>query len=253
MEEKKFTIGDAFKYGFNTFINHFRTLGLGFLAAAVTYIIVFLLWLIFAGLLLLQFYPEFIRIFATSNLSPILLILYAKSSTTVFIMLFNYLLVLFVYYGLLGGFIKLCLNIYDTGKGKVSDIFSSLNITPKLWAAGVLYTLIAIGWLVLLPPNFLIRQLWTVGSPIIVVGLIFLGIPSIYLAIRFTLVAYFIVDKNTSIIEAFRNSYKATTGHFLEIFIIELIIAFLSLIPIGSLILTFFWPIIFTYIYRKLA
>lgn len=253
MEAKRFTIGDVFKYGINTIIDHFFTLGLGLLAAAGVYAIVFFTWLSIAALIIYA-NLSIIKLMIMGHLSIFTIFSELQTAMSFIIILIGFLIVLFVYYGLLGGFIKLNLAIYDKGTGSISDIFSSFNRAPQLWAAGILYHLITIVGLMLL---VIPRIFWADGifyHLITIIGLVLLVIPGIYLAIRLALYPFFIIDQHDEIINAFFKSYTATSGYFWEILIIALIITLLVLISsLLGFVIMLTWPIMLTYIYRKLV
>jgi len=85
-------------------------------------------------------------------------------------------------------------------------------------------------------------------------GLLLLIVPGIYLAIRFSLYSFFIVDTNAGITDSLRYSYRATAHHALRLFGVFTILFLFNFIPvIGPVIAGFIVPIVCVYIYRKLT
>lgn len=74
---------------------------------------------------------------------------------------------------------------------------------------------------------------------IVTLGAICLIIPGIYFANKFQWVFYYIIDKQTGVIEGLKKSYARTTGHFWQLMGIVIIAAILSglfiLIPVAYL------------------
>lgn len=74
---------------------------------------------------------------------------------------------------------------------------------------------------------------------IVTLGAICLIIPGIYFAMKFQWVFYYIIDKQTGVIEGLKKSYARTTGHFWQLLGIVIIAAILSglfiLIPVAYL------------------
>lgn len=74
---------------------------------------------------------------------------------------------------------------------------------------------------------------------IVAVGIICLIIPGIYFAVKFQWVFYYIIDKKTGVMEGLEKSFARTTGHFWQLFGIDVISAILLgtfiLIPVGYL------------------
>lgn len=83
----------------------------------------------------------------------------------------------------------------------------------------------------------------------ITLGLILFIIPGVYLAVKLQFALYYMIDKNISVMEAFKKSYAATTGNFWRILAVDVIAAVLM-----QLIITI--PISYlmgVYMYRKLG
>lgn len=97
------------------------------------------------------------------------------------------------------GMTRICLNLIDGKESKVSMIFGEAG---KLFWAVVASIIVFI---------------------IVLIGLLFLIIPGIYLAIRLSAVIPALVDRNMSVTEAINYSFKITRGNVLIIFVLWLI------------------------------
>ena len=92
---------------------------------------------------------------------------------------------------------------------------------------------------------------------IILVGLIFLIIPGVYLAIRFRFVDYLILDKDMGIIDAFKESTKMTRGVKWSLLGLEFCFTVIIILGILALLLGIFaaFPIVMigrAHVYRVL-
>jgi len=88
--------------------------------------------------------------------------------------------------GLLLGLNKIVLELYDYDKSSVKKLFSCFRLAPKAIMAIILYVL---------------------G---VLAGLVLFIIPGIFIAIRFSLFYFFIVDQNVGAVESLKMSYEAT-------------------------------------------
>ena len=107
---------------------------------------------------------------------------------------FSAILFMILMSGLMLGFIRIVLDIHEKGKSKVSRLFSCFHLLPKFLAAAFLVKLI------------------------IFAGFALFIIPGIYLMLRLAFFYYYIVDKNSGIIESIKKSWRATCGLTWEIF-----------------------------------
>lgn len=55
-------------------------------------------------------------------------------------------------------------------------------------------------------------------SFVVLIGIIFLIVPGVYLGLRYQFVTYYILDKNTGIIESFKQSWRDTKGQVWTVF-----------------------------------
>lgn len=117
------------------------------------------------------------------------------------------LMIFFV--GLTAGYIKVLLELYDTGKSRIGRLFECFYLVPQLFFAGMLYSLIVMG------------------------GLLLLIIPGVYWLIRFQYFIYFIIEENCGAVEALRKSWRLTAGSTGYLFLYSLVVLTLN-IPIGS-------------------
>ena len=125
--------------------------------------------------------------------------------------------------------IKLLLHFYDTKDTalRFGDFFRLFSLSKLFRLIGV-FVLYALA---------------------ITLGLILFIIPGIYLAVKLQFALYYAIDKNISVIEAFKRSYAATTGNFWRILIVDVIAAVLMQLIIAI-------PISYlmgVYMYRKLG
>jgi len=142
--------------------------------------------------------------------------------------------------GLSFGFRHFVMQLCDKKKVRFSLLLSGFRVVIAAMVAGVLYLLT------------------------IMVGLIFLIVPGIYLAVRFLLFPYAILDTRLGPLDALRKSYRITEGNFWSIFSVMLIITGLALVvrlltgKIVSVLIfsTIFWPftvVVYVVVYRKLC
>jgi len=115
------------------------------------------------------------------------------SGSNKFVLIFFLLLFLVVTSGLAIGFFKMSLELYEKGKSNVSVLFSCFHLVPKVFVASLIVLIV------------------------ILLGLILFIIPGIILILRLRYFMWFLIDKNTGIIESLRKSYYATRGFTWEI------------------------------------
>lgn len=132
--------------------------------------------------------------------------------------------------------IRVCLQYVD---GKATD-FGSLfkGITPELLLKVILASVLL--------------------NIIIGLGFIALIIPGIYLALRYSLVTYVLMDRNTGIAEAFGESGRLTDGVKLQLLIFAIIsgaVALLGLVAlaVGLVVALPLIAVAFTHVYRQLT
>jgi uncharacterized membrane protein len=90
------------------------------------------------------------------------------------------------------------------------------------------------------------------------IGIVFLVIPGIYLACKLAFVPYIVVDRKLDAIEAFKESWRMTDGHALDIFLIGLLavpisIAGLILLGVGLIASTMWIGLALASMYHAVA
>lgn len=90
------------------------------------------------------------------------------------------------------------------------------------------------------------------------IGIVFLVIPGIYLACKLAFVPYIVVDRRLDAIEAFKESWRMTDGHALDIFVIGLLavpicIAGLILLGVGLIASTMWIGLALASMYHAVA
>jgi uncharacterized membrane protein len=108
------------------------------------------------------------------------------------------------YITMAGVFYKIPLNLIRKIPVKLSQMFTNFSTIIRLLLG---YLLVGI---------------------IVTIGVIFLIAPGVYLAIRFQLFAYLIVDKNLGVIESFKESWRLTEGKVGNLFVLGLILIGIS-------------------------
>lgn len=98
------------------------------------------------------------------------------------------------------GLYKIALDLCDYGKISAQPFFSCLILLPRV-IAGFVFFLLAIG-----------------------VGMIFLLIPGMIIAVRCVLFPYFIIDRNMTAIESLKMSYEVTKKHGWQLFLLSIIV-----------------------------
>jgi len=136
--------------------------------------------------------------------------------------------------GVVLGLIGICLKIAQGMRPPLAELFAYFHLLWKYILASLLYAMV------------------------IFVGLLLLVIPAFVWGVKYSLFAFFIVDKKVGPLEALRFSAEATRGHMLTIFIfllILLVINFLCalLLGIGLLISLPVTYLAWTQVYLKLA
>ena len=125
--------------------------------------------------------------------------------------------------------IKFLLHFYDTKSSAFS--FGSFF---KIFSFAQLFKLLG---------TFIIYLL------VIILGFILFIVPGIYFAVKLQFALYYVIDKNMSVMDAFKKSYAATTGNFWRILCVDVIASlFMQLIitvPVSYLMSV--------YTYRKLG
>lgn len=133
----------------------------------------------------------------------------------------------------LGLYYKIPLNFCDGIQSKIADLFLQYRFFFRYVFATFLYALISAG-----------------------AGLLLI-FPGIYLAIRFSFYGYFIVDRNSGIMESLKRSWRVTRGSAWKLFVYSLVVFGLNILGVLALGVGLFATIPISivagaFIYRKL-
>lgn len=97
------------------------------------------------------------------------------------------------------GMNNVSLKLRDQGRAEFADVFNIFNRVPFYIVASVMLLVV------------------------VSIGLLFLVIPGVYLAVRFQFVSYRILEGDNPI-EAFQHSWEITQGHVLELVLFDLLL-----------------------------
>ncbi len=131
------------------------------------------------------------------------------------------------------GLIKISLKLYDDEEAKLADLFSCFPLLLKYLFSSIICGLLMI------------------------VGMIFLIIPGIILAIKLQFFSYFIVDKGLGPIQALEKSWEITKGVKWNLFLFGLLLLLLNLFGMLCLLIGLFVTVPITmmamvFVYRNL-
>lgn len=132
------------------------------------------------------------------------------------------------------GWIRIALNALDKKPLQLSLLWNSTNVFFRYVGANILVTLLT------------------------AVGFILLIIPGIIVALRYSLISYYIVDKNQGVTEAMRSSWEATRDSTWNLFLLYLVFGVIGIVACIPLFLGLLiaLPVIFiaqAYVYRQLS
>ena len=132
------------------------------------------------------------------------------------------------------GYIKNSFQILDAEEPQFSAYGNQLNKILKYVVGGILYAIA------------------------VMIGMVFLIIPGIYIALRLQFYACFIVEENMGGVEALKKSWEVTKGQAWSLFLLALTWIGLSVLGFVCLIVGVFvvMPVIYVmncYVYRKLT
>lgn len=132
------------------------------------------------------------------------------------------------------GVVKISLNYTYNQESNIGDLFSYAVFAPRVFLASILYAII------------------------VTIGLVFLIVPGIYLALRFSQYQYFIIDKDMGILDSFKYSSIVTKDAKIDIFLYFLLLVGLTILSVITLFLGLFVliPVFWlasAFIYRELV
>jgi hypothetical protein len=113
---------------------------------------------------------------------------------------------LVVYLGIVAGFLHMCLVFYDGGAPTYGDTFTHMTLGPRLLVGHIVYLVIVVG------------------------GLALLVVPGIYLAMRFALFGYCLVEGETNVLRSFHRSALLTRNTQFPLLAIFVGVVFLNLL-----------------------
>ena len=170
MKNKTLPLFNGFIFGFRWSLDKFALFFSILLIYALVVLVGFLAWLVLLSLPLLRTSDYF----------------------TIFQLILG-LFVLSVIFTIDLGFIKICLDIHDTGKAQLKTLFSYVHRAVQGVSLMFLYIL---------------------GT---LLGLLFFIVPGVIFAIRSMFALYFFVDKDMSVIDAFQKSFHITKGYTISL------------------------------------
>ena len=230
MQDKKFSLQEALKYGFSATMEHAQLLlGVyGFLLLFQASKIL-LFWLVYHNLPFTNL-SEFSS-FLLSSKNPAVQYVNNKPIITQAGLIFSVLNAIraFVYVALYLGFIQISLDIYDKDKSSFATLFSRWRLLLRSIGATILMGLATVA------------------------GLICLIIPGLWIAARLALFMEVLVDTNTGVINSLKRSFAITRGVALKLFACGLVTTLINMLSVVGFVVTI--PpmmLAWTYIYRQL-
>lgn len=239
MEQKKFSIVDALRFGFYTVIENI----LFFLSLWLLFIGVFGLGLLLATII--SYFPFLNTIFAflketdstiMNNLAipnNYLQLDIRNSGALLFGTIFFVFILHLLYRFLSLGVVRISLDFYDYKTSSLKQLFSGFPLLYKGFIAGILY------------------------NALVSFGMFLFIIPGVIWAIKYGFYEQILVDKNTGILDSFRESALITDGAKWSIFGLLFIFFCINLIAMlfFGIGLLFTYPALLlaqTFVYRKL-
>ena len=192
METERFGIGAAIGWGFRTFIEHILFfIAIAFIAGPI----------IMLAALFVVFYScgysthlsqEIVLLNSTIALFCSFLLSFGSSLLTTFLGL---------------GFIKIQLELHDTGRSSIRTLFSQGGLLFRGWAAHFLFILL------------------------VSLGTVCFIIPGIYFFCRFYFYQYVLVDKKLGVIESFKEAARLSRDARWALFGLSIINTLLNILP----------------------
>lgn len=127
------------------------------------------------------------------------------------------------------GYLRMLIKFHDNGTAELKQMFLGWHRGPRIFIAG----LIVLSGLIL--------------------GLSLFIIPGIYILVHAILYPFFIVDKDTGIIESIKRSFKAVQGHAWQVGTLVLLAMLFNIHPMVKLVSGFPVMLMLIYAYRRLA
>lgn len=233
MENKNFSILDAFKFSFKTILDNLVFV----LSINLGYFIFLIIPILFLSLLFgigVSFSQIFFAAGSLFDQTKILEFSKNQGINVLFVILGFLLLSLLIslavsIYNI--GVYYIALKLYDGLTVKFSDLFTRYNLVLRIIMANFLYFLI------------------------IVIGLAFFVLPGVFFAVRFMFYEFLIIDKNLAIIESFKQSYQLTQNLWWKLFfaliLFQIVTGLITQVPLLSLFFGTFVIFSLAHIYRS--
>ncbi len=224
MNNKNFSISEAIKFSFRAILNNFALV----FSINVIYFLFLIIPIAVSAILLSLSFKSIM--FTTDPFSIMRLL--ASSLTSIIISISGFILLMLALSVYNIGVIHVALKLYSDGNVKFSDIFERYELAPRVIFANILYFLI------------------------VVTGLALFVLPGIFFAVRLFFYQTYIIDKNLSITDSFKESYALTQSVWWKVFFSLLLFNFISgtitKIPFLTLFFGTFVVFATVYIYRNL-
>jgi uncharacterized membrane protein len=127
------------------------------------------------------------------------------------------------------GYIRMLIKFHDNGTAELKQMFLGWHRGPRIFIAG---SILFIGF--------------TIGTAFFIV-------PGVYILVHAILYPFFIVDKDTGIIESLKKSFKAVKGHGWQVATLVLLAMLVNINPMIKLLSGFPLVLMLIYTYRRLA
>jgi uncharacterized membrane protein len=127
------------------------------------------------------------------------------------------------------GYLRMLIKFHDSGTAEIRQMFLGWHRGPRIFIAGLI---VLSGF---------------------IIGMVFFIIPGIYILIHAILYPFFIVDKDTGIVQSIKKSFKTVQGHSWQVGTLVLLAMLVSINPIVKLLSGFPLMLMLIYAYRRLA
>ncbi len=238
MEQKRFSPFEALVFGARAFIDNVRLFALTYVVVAGLTMLVFMI----LGLVNFGFFSavgnSLYAHMQAGDFGPhapagigtaIARELWTLASSYAVMLGTSFLVLLLFCAGITAGYAGMYLQVHDTGSSTPRQVLGFMGHTLTVFLA-LLLSFVAIG-----------------------VGLLLCILPGLYIALRLSLVIFFIVDRNVGCINALRMSWQATQGQVWQLAGIALMQGVFYKLGVIGMFFTFIPALAYAYAYRKLA
>jgi hypothetical protein len=224
MNNKNFSISEAIKFSFRAILNNFALV----FSINVIYFLFLIIPIAVSAILLSLSFKSIM--FTTDPFSIMRLL--ASSLTSIIISISGFILLMLALSVYNIGVIHVALKLYSGENVKFNDLFERYDLAPRVIFANILYFLI------------------------VATGLALFVLPGIFFAVRLFFYQTYIIDRNLSITDSFKESYALTQSVWWKVFFSLLLFNFISgtitKIPFLTLFFGTFVVFATVYIYRNL-